>query len=906
MPTFPFTTHSLTHSLTNNPPMSTLHTSFLIFFTLSSLISLTNSSPNESNILLSFKSSLFDPSNFLSSWSNFTHRCNFTGITCNNFPPFTVTSITLQSFNLSGEISSEICQLSGLTSLNLADNLFNHPFPLHLSTCQSLISLNLSSNLIWGNIPHQISQFDSIEVLDLSRNHMEGEIPESLGFLKQLKVLNLGSNFFSGELPRVFGNFTHMVNLDLSVNSFVGSEIPREIGQLGKLEQLLLQNSGFSGVIPETFINLLNLKVIDLSQNNLTGEIPKNFGDSLKKLESFHVSVNKLSGLFPNKICSQNSIITLDLHSNYFTGELPENISNCLSLERFQVQNNGYFGNFPSGLFSLPKILLIRGENNNFTGEIPAFISKSLHLEQVQIDNNSFTGVIPKSLGSVKTLYRFSASKNRFYGKLPPNFCDSPVMSIINLSQNLLSGEIPEVKKCRKLVSLSLASNGFTGEIPNSLGDLPVLTYLDLSDNNLTGSIPQDLQNLKLALFNVSYNRLSGSVPFPLLTGLPASYLQGNPDLCGPTFPKPCSNDGKMLRQSVTLTKLAYALISVAISVIILGVFVFFVFYRRFRKNPVTGVWQSVFFYPLRISEQDLVMAINDKTAVGNRGGTFGKVHIIGLPSGELVAVKKLVISGSQSYKSLKVEIKTLAKIRHKNIVKILGFCRTDDSIILIYEYLSKGSLGDVIGRPSFQMQWNVRLKIAIGVAQGLAYLHDDYSPNLLHRDLKSNNILLDADFEPKLTDFALDRVVGDSVFQSVLAFESPPSCYVAPECKYNRKASEKTDVYSFGVVLLELVTGRLAETSTSEESYLDIVKWVRRKINIADGPHLVLDPRIMNSSKDEMLGVLELGLECTSVMPEKRPSMADVVRALHTLGSNSSSRYLRLSSDGDSSSLPV
>jgi len=129
----------------------------------------------------------------------------------------------------------------------------------------------------------------------------------------------------------------------------------------------------------------------------------------------------------------------------------------------------------------------------------------------------------------------------------------------------------------------------------------------------------------------------------------------------------------------------------------------------------------------------------------------------------------------------LKAEIKTLAKIRHRNIVKILGFCHSDDSIFLIYEFLQKGSLGDLINRPDFELQWGVRLRIAIGVAQGLAYLHKDYVPHLLHRNVKSNNILLDDDFEPKITDFALDRILGEAAFQSTMASESASSCYNAP-----------------------------------------------------------------------------------------------------------------------------
>ncbi|MED6198530.1 hypothetical protein PIB30_067272 [Stylosanthes scabra] len=270
---------------------------------------------------------------------------------------------------------------------------------------------------------------------------------------------------------------------------------------------------------------------------------------------------------------------------------------------------------------------------------------------------------------------------------------------------------------------------------------------------------------------------------------------------------------------------------------------------------------------------------------MGN-GGIFGRVYVMNLPSGELVAVKKLANFRNQSSKSLKSEVKTLAKIRHKNIVKILGFCHSDEAVFLIYEFLNEGSLRDLILRPDFKLEWSVRLKIAIGVAQGLAYLHKDYSPRLLHRNVKSSNILLDANFEPKLTDFALDRVLGEAAFQSTLDSEAPSSCYIAPEYGYSKKATEQLDVYSFGVVLLELVSGRQAEKADSSESIIDIVKWVRRKVNIANGVQQILDQRISSSSTchQEMVRALDIALRCTSVVPEKRPSMLEVVKSLQSL----------------------
>ncbi|KAI3742310.1 hypothetical protein L1987_59990 [Smallanthus sonchifolius] len=838
---------------------------------------------SEPDILLTFKSTIDDPMNHLSSWSNTTttHHCNWTGVTCTT----TISSLILQNLNLSGEISPSICQLSNLITLNLADNFFNQPIPLHLSQCSSLNTLNLSNNLIWGTIPDQISQFKSLKFLDLSKNHVEGKIPDGVGLLQNLQVLNLGNNLLSGSVPNVIGNFTELVVLDVSLNPFMQSEIPSDIGKLLKLEQILLQRSGFYGEIPTSIVELKGLTIVDFSQNNLTGVLPSRIGSSFKKLTTFDVSQNNLFGSFPNGICESTGLTSLSLHTNNFEGILTNSsVANCLNLERLELQNNGFHGDFPNNLWSLPKIKVIRAENNRFSGQIPDSVSVASQLEQVQIDNNSIISKIPHGLGLVRSLYRFSASLNGLYGELPPNFCDSPVMSIINFSHNYITGEIPELKECKKLVSLSLADNNFIGRIPKSLGDLPVLTYLDLSHNNLTGEIPLELENLKLALFNVSFNRLSGRVPSLLIAGLPALYIQGNPDLCGPGLSNSCPKDD--LKPRTGVSKLACALISLALLAGILSLaFGFFVFRRSSIQNLETGIWRSVFFYPIRISEQDLIMAMDEKASRGS-SGAFGRVYIVNLPSNELIAVKKMPNFRNQSFKTLKTEVKTLAKIRHKNIVRILGFCHSDDSIFLIYECMEKGSLGDLINKGDFQLSWSFRLKIAIGIAQGLAYLHKDYVPHLLHRDVKSKNVLLDMEFNPKLTDLALDRILGETAFQSSYDTNLGSLCYTAPELGYNKKATEQMDTYGFGVILLELVTGRAAEPMDSSEDSVDVVKWVRRKVNISNGPGQVLDPKLSSSCKQEALGMLEIALHCTSVMPEKRPSMSEVVAALQFLGS--------------------
>ncbi|KAK1266264.1 inactive leucine-rich repeat receptor-like protein kinase [Acorus gramineus] len=853
---------------------------------LLSLITIPTTPSSDAEFLLTFKSSMKDSSHSLSKWSPTTTFCNWTGIICSSSSTTPiVTSISLPSLTLSGDFSS-LCHLPNLTHLDLSNNLFNQPIPLSLSHCTSLEYLNLSRNSFWGTLPDQMSQLSLLTVLDLSHNSFEGQVPVNLGSLKRLQVLILANNSFSGSVSSsVFANLTELLLLDLSLSPSLASELPKEVAKLVKLKKVFLQRSNFYGQIPDSFLGLDGLEVLDLSQNNLTGRIPLGFGLGLKNLVFFDVSQNSLSGSFPLDICYGKRLVDLNLHTNSFTGLVSVSLERCSSLERFQVQNNGFWGDLPSGLWSLTNVKLIRAENNRFSSEIPPLIST--HLEQIQIDNNNFTGRIPRNLGLLKNMYRFSASLNSLYGELPSNFCGSPVLSIVNLSHNSLSGPIPNLGSCRKLVSLALADNSLTGEIPNSLAQLPVLTYIDLSHNNLTGEIPQELQNLKLALFNVSYNGLSGRVPFTLVSGLPASYLEGNPGLCGPGLPNSCGSEEKLKKQSAQNTRAISALISIAFALGVLMVSAgFFAIYRTYQHRKLSqGQYKLVFFYPLRITEEDLKVGMDEKSVIG--GGAFGKVYMVRIPGGEFIAVKKLIVCGNLSLKSLKAEIKILAKARHVNIVKLLGFGVSEDSVLLMYEYLRRGSLGDAICRPDFCLDWNQRLRIALGVARGLAYLHKDYVPHLLHRNVKSNNVLLDEDFEAKITDFGIDRIIGESAFRSSSTASGPGSnCYIAPEFECVKKAAEEMDVYGYGVILLELITGRPVEQPEFSRDYVDVVKWVRRKVNTANGANKILDQKISNESKEGMSGALEIALRCTSVLPENRPSMFEVIRSLQSLNS--------------------
>ncbi|KAJ3669569.1 hypothetical protein LUZ60_011519 [Juncus effusus] len=873
---------------------SNLSPPFLLLFLFSLLLTTTNSaSLSEQDHLLSLKSSIVDPSSTLSSWtSHDSDYCNWTHITCTTSS--SVSSIDLQALGLSGEVSPSICKLKDLSSLNLARNSFNQSLPLYLSECTNLLSLNLSNNLFWGTIPDQFFLLSSLTSLDLSGNKIEGQIPKSFGSLSNLQFLNLGRNLFSGVVhPSTFSNLTQLELLDLSNNPSMESELPQEIGKLQNLKRVYLQNSGFYGEVPQTFLGLSQIEVLDLSQNNLAGEIPLSFGTGFKNLQFLDLSQNKFFGPFPTEICHEKSLLELNLHSNFLNGSIPKIIETCLALQRIQLQDNLFTGEIPNGFWSLPNLQVVRMENNGLTGQLPELDSDPFRFEQIQLDNNRFYGSIPQFIGRIQTMYHFSASLNAFNGTIPTNFCDSPIISIINLSHNSLLGSVPAVRNCKKLVSLFLSDNNLTGEIPVSLGNLPVLTYIDLSSNNLTGEIPKEIGNLKLALFNISYNNLYGSVPSSFMS-LPALFLEGNPGLCGPGLPNKCGNISVNRRNSkvnglvISLTVVSFIIGSI---LLVLGIFVAYKLVSHGKSKSKNTIWKSVLYNPVNISEEELMEGLNDKNLIGR--GAFGKTYKVQIKAnGEFVSIKRLFNSKNLSLRSLKKEIKFLARARHKNLNNILGFFHSDTETVIIYEFVQNGSLGDLICGPRFELQWRERVKIALGIARGLCYLHRDYVPVMLHRDIKSNNVLLGVDFEPRLTGFGFNRVLGEKFYKECMSSNLSYHCYVAPEEVYHKNLTEKMDVYSFGVILLELITGRPAEQPASSES-LDIVRWVRRKVNIEDGPHQILDPNISNNnnnnnnSRGEMLVALELALRCTAVVPDQRPKMDEVVRVLQSLECN-------------------
>ncbi|GLJ30440.1 hypothetical protein SUGI_0602580 [Cryptomeria japonica] len=801
--------------------------------------------------------------------------------------------LDLSSNDFSGDFPVSVCHLTSLVYLAAGSNPFNpRRLPEELMMLKNLNWLYLSTCNFIGEIPPWVGNLTELGNLELSDNHLKGTIPKELSRLKKLYQLELYRNSLSGHIPPELGNLTSLRDFDASRN-FLSGSIPAEFGNLKNLVFIQLYQNNLSGPIPEGFGEMKHLFAISMYQNSLTGSLPAKLG-SLSNFNMMDVSQNRLSGPLPPDLCKGGNLQYILVLDNEFSGEIPESYQYCKSVLRFRVNKNKLSGRIPQGIWGLPHVSIIDLSLNDFEGPIGADIGNARNLSELYLQRNRFQGPLPPEIGRAINLNKIDASRNQLTGFIPPEIGKLSMLSNLLLQENQLSGHIPaELGRCKFMSSINLAKNRLTGSIPGSLGSIEVLNYLNLSDNMLSGQIPSSLASLKLSSVDFSVNSLEGPVPLELINEAENRSFTSNPGLCGQglKYLQPCDIRRKSLYDA--------RLIAGWIFGILFTIFVIACFMVRRRKlhkrdNKVDSraFWDIKSFHKLTFDEHEVLEAMDEEHVIGQGGS--GTVYRIELSNGESVAVKKLRSCKNSSIpdnydprvrERLKAEVETLGTIRHKNIVKLYCCFTNGDSNMLVYEYMPNGNLWDALhGSLTLgggTIDWPTRYKIALGVANGLSYLHHDCRPPIIHRDVKSTNILLDSDYQARVADFGFAKVFqacarGDSVTSAIPGTLG----YFAPEYAYSTKVTVKSDIYSFGVVLLELITGKNPVEEEFGENR-DIVYWISRKVLSREGASEVLDSRIWHSYKNEMIQALKIAVMCVNKLPNERPSMRDVVQML-------------------------
>ncbi|XP_078153507.1 leucine-rich receptor-like protein kinase family protein [Carex rostrata] len=804
----------------------------------------------------------------------------------------------------SGEIPKLYGSFQSIKFLSLAGNDLSGRVPAEIGNITTLEQLFLGYyNQFVGGIPAEIGKLMNLFHLDLSSCGLSGQIPPELGNLKNLDTLYLQTNQLTGEIPKQLGNLTRLRFLDLSNNGLNG-EIPDELSQLQELELLQMFINRLHGQIPGYIADLPNLSVLKLWQNNFTGTIPGKLGLN-GRLRELDLSTNKLTGLIPNYLCYGRKLEILILLNNFLFGPLPDDLGRCLTLFRVRIGQNYLTGSIPKGFLYLPDLTLLELQNNYFNGSLEEdLFNKPARLGQLNLSNNRLSGSLPISIGNFSALQILLVSGNQFTGQIPYQLGYLKHVLKIDMSQNNLTGNIPEeIGDCSSLTYIDVSRNGLTGSIPAGIAQIKILNYLNVSWNNLNGGIPKEIGFVKsLTSADFSHNNLSGWIPqVGQFVYLNSSSFVSNPELCGPGI-NPCNLTNPFLSQGGQVgigaklsmwpgkVKLFFAIGLLFCSIVFAVTAVFKT--RSMMLKRQSNVWQLTAFQKLDFGCNDIVECLKENYVIG-RGGA-GVVYRGTMPNGDLVAVKRLLAigKGSAHDNGLSAEIQTLGKIRHRNIVRLLAFCSNKETNLLVYEYMMNGSLGEVLhGKRGGYLNWPMRLRIAIEAAKGLCYLHHDCTPPILHRDVKSNNILLDSDFEAHVADFGLAKYLRDTGASECMSAIAGSYGYIAPEYAYTLKVDEKSDVYSFGVVLLELVTGRKPVGDFGEEG-LDLVQWARLSTNCCkEAVVKIIDPRLVNAPINETMHVFFVSMLCVQEQSIERPTMREVVQMLEQAKQPSLSR---------------
>ncbi|KAK4268414.1 hypothetical protein QN277_025077 [Acacia crassicarpa] len=855
-------------------------------------------------------------------------RNNFTGTITPDLPRlWSLQLVDLSENNLSGSIPQEFFQQCGsLRSVSFARNNLSGKIPDSLSSCSMLATVNFSHNQLSGELPSGIWYLRGLQTLDLSNNLLEGEIPEGIENQNDLRELSLQENRFIGRIPEGIGGCLLLKSLDFSDN-FLSGRLPDSMQKLSSCTSLSLQGNSFTGGIPDWIGGLKNLEILDLSANSFSDWIPKSIGnlDSLNKL---NLSRNQLTGNLPESMSNCIKLLDIDMSHNKLSGHIPSWFfkmglkSISLSWNNFTKGNIPALSSTSTSYFGLQVLDL---SSNAFSGGLPSSIGGLSSLQVLNMSTNNISGAIPVSIGELKSLFILDLSDNKINGSIPSEIEGLISLSELRLQRNFLTGRIPtQIDKCSSLTSLNLSHNKLAGSIPSAIANLHNLQHMDLSWNELSGSLPKELTNLsRLFSFNVSYNHLHGELPVGgFFNTIPPSSVSANPLLCGSivnhscpsVHPKPIvlnpnssgSNSGpsSQNRRHKKVILSISALIAIGAAALIITGVVAITLLNMHARHSMS---RSAAPFALSGGEDyscspqndpnygKLVMftgdaefadgahnLLNKDNEIG-RGG-FGVVYHTILRDGRSVAIKKLTVSSLvKSQEDFEREVKTLGKMRHQNLVALEGYYWTSSLQLLIYEYLSRGSLHKLLHDENKKaiLSWRQRFKIILGMAKGLAHLHQ---MNIIHYNLKSTNVLIDCSGEPKIGDFGLvrllpmlDHCVLSSKIQSALG-------YMAPEfaCR-TVKITEKCDIYGFGILVLELVTGK-RPVEYMEDDVVVLCDMVRGALEEGKADQCI-DPRLLgNFAAEEAIPVIKLGLICASQVPSNRPDMAEVVNILELI----------------------
>lgn len=700
-----------------------------------------------------------------------------------------------------------------------------------------------------------------LETFNASRFLLPGSIPEWFGYgLPGLRVLDLRSCALNGAVPSSLGRLSRLKYLYLSDNSLTGN-IASSLGQLNELLVLDLSRNFLTGSIPASFSMMSNLFTLDLSSNFISGTIPAGLG-SVSSLKVLNLSDNSLTASIPGELGNLSQLIELDLSKNSFSGALPVELGGLKSLKGMRIGSNGLEGQLPQGFFS-----------------------GLAQLEVVVLSENKLDGRIPGEVWSLPGLRLIDISANNFTGELPSNgFNGNVTQAIFNFSDNMLYGNLNSSIRFFNLTDLSW--NYFQGKVSNDSWRNATL------DRNCLQALPDQRSLGDCRLF---YSE----------RGLQFDDFEAS----GPTDPPfPVSASKKNRRWVYILIGVFGGLALIIVMAVILVLLLTkccskgIPDQRGIADEGVApdGDGQMVPKEPSELSGLGDVFSYEQLAHVTSefsesnliKHGHSGDLYRGILENGTIVVIKRVDLH-SFDRESYTRELEIFGKISHTRFVPLLGHCfEHEHEKLLVYKYMPNGDLASSFYRAtdledeSLQsLDWITRLKIAIGAAEALSYLHHECYPPLVHRDVQVGSILLDDKFEVRVGSLSEVRAQDEDSHGNVITrlLRKPQTSEQA--LSGSSSANCAYDVFCFGKVLLELVTGKLGISKSDDATTREWLEHTLSYISVHDKELVtkIMDPSLIVDEDflEEVWAMAIVARSCLNPRPSKRPLMRYVLKAL-------------------------
>ncbi|XP_010930348.3 leucine-rich repeat receptor protein kinase HPCA1 [Elaeis guineensis] len=894
---------------------------FLLVLLIQVLVISADTDPQDAAVLNSLASSWDNtPSNWIGS-----DPCGdkWVGISCTNSR---VISITLSSLGLTGTLSGDIQSLNELQALDLSYNKgLTGGIPASIGSLSKLVNLILVGCSFSGEIPPEIGNLPRLVFLSLNSNSFTGSIPKTLGNLSKLYWFDLADNKLTGTIPVSDGNkpgldlLTHCKHFHFGVNQLSGTIPSKLFNSDMRLIHVLFDNNNLTGSIPPTLGLLSHLEVLRLDANSLSGPVPSNI-NNLTKLAELHLANNQLTGTLPN-LSGMTALSFVDMSNNSFdASEVPPWFSTLPSLTSLYLEFLKIGGQLPKSLFSFAPLQTLKLRSNRLNGTIDIGTDYSTSLELIDLRDNDISQITLGGGGFEKKIIlvgnpicnqggtdlqycKISRQSTPPYST-PQNCIPIPCPSNENLSPNCHCAYPYTGTLYFRSPSFSDLGNATIFQILEDALKSSLLKQLPVDSVSLQNPFVDADNNLEMTLqvFPGGKDRFN-EIDVSTLGFILSNQTFKPPSIFGPYYfigegysaVRVVAPSSKSNRLPVII---GASVGGAALASLVTGCVVFAIRHRRKtrklkEKNQSIVSWsrtKSSSSIPLLkgaklFSFEELRKCTNNFSEANHIGnGSYGKVYRGILTDGQLVAVKRAQQGSMQGGLEFNTEIELLSRVHHKNLVTLVGFCFDQGEQILVYEYVPNGTLKESLsGKSGVHLDWKRRLRVALGAARGLAYLHELANPPIVHRDIKSSNILLDDHLNAKVSDFGLSKPMGDDTKGYVTTQVKGTMGYLDPEYYMTQQLTEKSDVYSFGVLLLELIT---AKKPLERGRY--IVREVRvmmDKTKDLYGLHELLDPAIgLGTTLGGFEKYVDLAIQCVEDSGNDRPAMSDVVKEIENI----------------------